>query len=61
MRTSFTFLAILASVAVSVSGHGVFTGVQGANGVTGQGFAVVQSTPRDKARPSRVTQVSKEG
>ena len=38
-----TFIAAIGAV----SAHGLITEVTGANGVTGEGFGVVASTPRD--------------
>ena len=48
-------LALLASLFLSaqvVLGHGVLTAVTGANGITGQGFGVIASTPRDGSTPN---------
>ncbi|KAJ3115747.1 hypothetical protein HDU96_000078 [Phlyctochytrium bullatum] len=52
MRTTFAIVSFFLAVAapVTVSAHGVVTEVQGANGVTGTGFGVDPSTPRDCTR-----------
>ncbi|KAF8717938.1 hypothetical protein RHS02_09328, partial [Rhizoctonia solani] len=44
-----TALLIL-TAAASVSAHGALVAVAGSNGVNGQGFGVVDSTPRDGTR-----------
>ncbi|KDN50619.1 hypothetical protein RSAG8_01117, partial [Rhizoctonia solani AG-8 WAC10335] len=43
LSTALLFLAAVSSV----SAHGALVAVAGANGVDGQGFGVVDSTPRD--------------
>ena len=45
-RIFFSFLAL----ALHVNAHGVLTAVTGTNGVNGQGFGVIASTPRDGTR-----------
>jgi hypothetical protein len=40
----------LTSIPSLISAHGVLTAVEGSNGVVGQGFGVVESTPRDGSR-----------
>jgi len=47
MKYSYVLSALLATV----SGHGVITAVQGANGVTMPGLSVIDGTPRDCASP----------
>lgn len=42
-----TLLLLLSTILPSVHGHGLITAVTGANGVTGTGFGVDASTPRD--------------
>jgi hypothetical protein len=54
----FSTLSIFLSVVASVHAHGLITGVTGANGVTGQGFAVVDGTPRNTGRPVKSVEVS---
>lgn len=49
MHASRIFFSILA-LALHVNAHGVLTTVTGTNGVTGQGFGVIDSTPRDGTR-----------
>ncbi|KAF9494224.1 hypothetical protein BDN71DRAFT_1393557 [Pleurotus eryngii] len=49
MKVIFQLVPLLA-VALHVSAHGVITAVTGANGVTGAGFGVDASTPRDGSR-----------
>ncbi|CAE6450708.1 unnamed protein product [Rhizoctonia solani] len=44
-----TAILLLAAVS-SVSAHGALVAVTGANGVNGQGFGIVDSTPRDGTR-----------
>ncbi|CAE6468669.1 unnamed protein product [Rhizoctonia solani] len=41
---------LLLSIASSVSAHGALVAVTGSNGVDGQGFGIVDSTPRDGTR-----------
>ena len=45
---SFSILFALAfALPLTVNAHSLIIGVEGANGVTGQGFGVVDTTPRD--------------
>ena len=44
---SFSSLLALFALAGSASAHGVLTAVTGSNGITAQGFGVIESTPRD--------------
>ncbi|KAL5510900.1 hypothetical protein ACEPAG_4657 [Sanghuangporus baumii] len=46
MKVIFQLVPLLA-FALHASAHGVLTAVTGTNGVTGQGFGVIASTPRD--------------
>jgi hypothetical protein len=52
--TAISFLAFF--VIPSVVGHGVLVAVNGTNGITGQGFGVDSSTPRNgtRAKPFQV-------
>ena len=49
-------LSLITSIAFAtmrlVAGHALITSVQGANGVTGVGFGVDPSTPRDGSQPN---------
>lgn len=49
MKVIFQLVPLLAA-ALHVSAHGVITAVSGTNGVTGAGFGVVATTPRDGSR-----------
>lgn len=50
-KTSLLSSVLIALTAVSsVSAHGTLVRVAGSNGVDGQGFGVVESTPRDGTR-----------
>ena len=51
MRYSSTAL-VLATLASTISGHGVVTSITGANGVTMPGLSVADGTPRDCAQNS---------
>jgi hypothetical protein len=56
----FRILALIylvASAAVSVNAHGLITCVEGANGVTSKGFAVLDNIPRNVFKPANITQV----
>jgi hypothetical protein len=50
MKLSLSLLYIALTSITLVSSHGVLTAVEGTNGVTAQGFGVVESTPRDGTR-----------
>ncbi|CCO28515.1 hypothetical protein BN14_02510 [Rhizoctonia solani AG-1 IB] len=44
-----SILLVLAAIS-SVNAHGALVNVAGSNGVDGQGFGIVESTPRDGTR-----------
>ncbi|KAJ1307400.1 hypothetical protein OPQ81_001505 [Rhizoctonia solani] len=50
MFTKLSTALLLLTVASSVSAHGALVAVTGSNGVNGQGFGIVESTPRDGTR-----------
>lgn len=49
--TNFSYLLALFTLAGSANAHGVIVAVKGGNGVTGQGFGVIPSTPRNGTTP----------
>ncbi|KAG8681591.1 hypothetical protein FRC08_015537 [Ceratobasidium sp. 394] len=49
-KTSLVSILFALSAVSSVSAHGALVAIAGSNGVTGQGFGVVESTPRDGTR-----------
>jgi hypothetical protein len=57
MHGIFSTLSILLSIAATARSHGLITGVSGANGVNGVGFAVVDGTPRDTGLPIKKVEV----
>ncbi|KAJ1307390.1 hypothetical protein OPQ81_001495 [Rhizoctonia solani] len=50
MLAKLSTALFLLTVASSVSAHGALVAVTGSNGVNGQGFGIVESTPRDGTR-----------
>ncbi|KAG8776324.1 hypothetical protein FRC12_000983 [Ceratobasidium sp. 428] len=52
MFNKSTLISVLVALSAisSVSAHGVITRVAGSNGIEGQGFGVVETTPRDGTR-----------
>lgn len=50
MRSSI-LCALLATFISTVHGHGTMTVITGANGVTGKGIGIIESTPRNGATP----------
>jgi hypothetical protein len=53
----FAIVPLLFSFVSSVQGHGLITGITGANGLNGQGFAVVDGTPRNTGLPIKSVEV----
>ncbi|KAG9104361.1 hypothetical protein FRC06_003167 [Ceratobasidium sp. 370] len=49
-KTSLVSILFTLSVVSSVSAHGALVAVAGSNGVNGQGFGIVETTPRDGTR-----------
>jgi len=50
-NTFIVLAAISSSALLNVQAHGTITSVTGANGVTGAGFGIIASTPRDGSTP----------
>ncbi|KAF7339618.1 GEgh 16 [Mycena sanguinolenta] len=51
-NTFIVLAAISSSALLNVQAHGTITSVTGANGVTGAGFGIIASTPRDGSTPN---------